>query len=137
MSRILAAAALLLVVDAGCPFAGSSRRSAGSYELPAGHAPIPGLRTKASLAAYNKAASEVPWAEVKADILQLLDSDQVSGLLCRPRHHANPNTIPTDCILCECQPGELASRRARLQKQEKVVHRADGAPCLALLGLVP
>ena len=76
MLRVVLSAALLSsVVEAGCPYAKSGQ------SLPAGHAPVPGFRTYndfKSLATYNKAVKQVRWAQVKADITELLDSSQDS-----------------------------------------------------------
>ena len=74
MLAILFFALLSDVVEAACPFAGSNRIS---YDLPSGHPAVPGFGTRRdSIAAYEKAVSEVQWAQVKADVLELLDSDQ-------------------------------------------------------------
>jgi len=66
---VLFAVLLSSVAEAACPFAGSRQTS---QDLSATHQKAP--PSLDALAAYNKAASNVKWAEAKADIVELLDS---------------------------------------------------------------
>ena len=79
MFRALFAGLLLTAeVKAACPFSVSGETS---FNLPSGHpAVVPrtflGSGSAAAKAAYANAVTEVDWAGVKNDIVQLLDSDQ-------------------------------------------------------------
>jgi hypothetical protein len=72
---VLSAVFLSSVAEAGCPYAGSSQTM---YDLPAGHAPVPGFR-RDYLAAYNTAVAEVKWAEVKNDTAVEFEPGQLAG----------------------------------------------------------
>ena len=65
LSVLLSAVLLSSVVEAGCPFGGARQ---ASHDLPDNH-------PEALVAAYTQAVSECDWAQVKADVVELLDSD--------------------------------------------------------------
>ena len=79
LTALLFAGLLLTAeVKAACPFSVSGETS---FNLPSGHpAVVPrtflGSGSAAAKAAYANAVTEVDWAGVKNDIVQLLDSDQ-------------------------------------------------------------